>query len=141
MSKLSGILIVDDDHTNNFLSEIIIQDMGITDHIYSAYNGEEALTFLHNKYNSPGSQSIEGWPELILLDINMPVMNGFEFLEAFEKTNLPTKEMTIVLLTSSDNPHDLEMAKRYRITSYLNKPLNEEKVNNILALIRANRTV
>lgn len=133
MKKLSGVLIVDDDITNNFLSEILIQEMNITDHIFTVYNGKDALTFIQNNYLEGNNTLKSNCPELILLDINMPVMDGFEFLEEFEK--IPNKEssnITIVMLTSSDDRRDLEKASQYNVAGYLNKPLTEEKINGIL---------
>jgi CheY-like chemotaxis protein len=136
MKKLSGVLIVDDDITNNFLSEILIQEMNITDHIFTVYNGKDALTFIKSKYLDESNLLKNSCPELILLDINMPVMDGFEFLEEFEKIpNKSNNKIAIVMLTSSDDKRDVEKASQYSVAGYLNKPLTEDKINGILESI------
>ncbi len=82
-----NVLLVDDDHIFNYLNERIIQRMGFSDEIHSARNGQEAIDLL-NRYLS-GSSSL---PDIIFLDLNMPVMDGFAFIEAFKRMNMPGKE-------------------------------------------------
>ncbi len=130
MRKLNKILLVDDDSTSNFLTQMILEDLQVTDHIIVKKNGQEALdyiteTCLHNN---------ESCPELIFLDINMPIMDGFEFLEAFQKLAPKTQQTTpIILLTSSTNPRDVEKAKAYPLAGYIQKPLTEEKLQELFA--------
>jgi CheY-like chemotaxis protein len=65
----------------------------------------------------------------------MPVMNGFEFLEEIRNSNLKTKDsMRVVMLSSSDNPRDLEKAKSFEVLGYINKPLKEESISTYLSL-------
>jgi len=98
---LDWILLVDDDDSNNFLHKIIVKQSGINVTTKVAYNGLEALDFL----NSTGKFSMEEKPNkpgIIFLDINMPRMNGWEFLEAFKK--LPENQksnIVMMLLTTS----------------------------------------
>lgn len=103
-------------------------DMGITEKLYQARNGKEAIDLLQGlvKQQQP-------LPELILLDINMPVMDGFAFLDAYKKLDFPGKSFVIiVMLTTSMNPGDVKRAEQAGIDDYINKPLLEEALQEIL---------
>lgn len=128
MNKNLKILLVDDDEINNFLNEIILQDLDIADKIFVKQNGREALDLISDHCNN-GKEHL--CPDIIFLDINMPVMNGFEFLEEYKK--LPTsKKSVVVILSSSENERDVKESKKYGITAYINKPLNERKIQEII---------
>mgnify|MGYP000399458780 CR=1 FL=1 len=124
--KLNCILLVDDNEEDNYFHKIIINQMEITNSIQFAYNGLEALEFLKKE-----NQVI---PELIFLDINMPKMNGWEFLEEYKHLNPAQKaRITIVLLTTSGNPDDIRKAKEIEdVIGYKTKPLSEEMLTEIL---------
>jgi CheY-like chemotaxis protein len=126
MKKLNSILLVDDDPTSCFLTRYIIEEMHVTDRIYTVRDGKEALELLREKNATPTSGI-----DLILLDINMPDMDGFEFLEVLESLPMPSSS-SIVMLTTSNNHRDLDKAKMFRVTDYLNKPITEEKLSEIL---------
>ncbi|MDQ3535982.1 MAG: response regulator [Bacteroidota bacterium] len=128
MMKLNKVFLVDDDETSNFLNTLLIRSMKITDKVEISKNGKEALTkFVALK------QLDKEWPELVLLDLNMPVMDGFEFLEEYCKLYAEEQEQTkIVMLTSSNSPKDIDKAKKYNIAGYINKPLTEEKLHNVI---------
>src|SRR5690606_34954928 len=97
----------------------VLETMGIADSIHTALNGKEALDLL-NGYLS-GSNAV---PDVIFLDLNMPIMDGFAFLEAFKRVNIPNKEMvSIVIVTSSTDPADIAKAKAMGIDHYLTKPV------------------
>jgi len=123
MDKINCILLVDDDETTNFVNQLMLEHMEVTDQVLVAYNGREALTLIQQQC----------CPTLILLDINMPVMNGFEFMEAYEQLELPHKQsVVVVMLTTSLNPKDMERLKEMSIQGVLNKPLTEEMVQMML---------
>ena len=129
MEKLTCALLVDDDQTNNYLNKLLLSRLQITDNLLVALNGQEALTLVetHCQDASPSC------PALILLDVKMPVMNGFEFLEAYEQLPLPQKHaIIIVMLTTSLHPQDMERVQNLHVNGFLSKPLTKEKIEGIL---------
>lgn len=125
MRKFNCTLVVDDDPISCFINEKIIEAACLTDHAHLAHNGKEALDFIEDNCNVV--YIAPACPDLIFLDLNMPVMNGFEFLDAFDKLEFRTKpETQIVVLTSSSNLMDIERIQGYNILGYLNKPLTVE---------------
>jgi CheY-like chemotaxis protein len=120
-----NILLVDDDSIANFLIEKIVQSTGLARNIYKALNGKEALTFFQDEKD----ESV--LPEVVLLDLNMPIMNGFEFLKAFHSLQLK-ENVLIILVTSSSNPSDIEQAKSLGIRYYLTKPISAETIKSIM---------
>jgi len=130
MRKLNHILLVDDDTINNFINEKLLKKLDIANKISVALNGEEAITLL--KRICDGQEDLL-CPELILLDINMPVMDGFEFLEKYKGLNFPEKQsVIIVMLTTSTNPNDTERLNKAGISGYINKPLTEDKIRGLM---------
>jgi CheY-like chemotaxis protein len=134
MQKIKNVLLVDDDFASNYLTEVIIKDINFAGQVYSVRDGKAALDFMKQHCLPLQQQQESACPDLILLDINMPVMDGFEFLEEYEKMQIGKKEaIYIILLTTSTNIRDVEKAKRYKVTAYLEKPLSEEKLKQALA--------
>ncbi|HXH17912.1 MAG TPA: response regulator [Chitinophagales bacterium] len=129
MSKLHSILLVDDDAVTNFLNEDLLRQMKIADSIYTTRNGAEALSFLTKNCAKKHPREC---PDLVLLDISMPVMDGFEFLEEFEKMDGFEKNIHVVILSSSDDEKDIKRAKGYKISGYICKPLTEKKLLELL---------
>ena len=134
MKKLNSVLLIDDDMATNFISKMLIKKAAITDHIETTLNGREALNYLTNTGKYTKSDGIFPKPMLILLDINMPVMDGWEFAEAFSKLDKSQKEgIVIVMLTSSFNPDDKEKASNFSVLSgFQNKPLTTERLTLIM---------
>jgi len=124
--KLNCILLVDDDSEDNYFHQIVINDMDAANTVQVAQNGLEALEFL-TKENQIA-------PELIFLDINMPKMNGWEFLEAYQKLNANQRAKVVVaMLTTSMNPADQKRAEKFpEIASFNSKPLTEPVLADIL---------
>ena len=129
MPQLTSILLVDDDATTNFLNQTLIKRMGVAEHLHTAENGAEALQTLHLAC-APASASC---PDLILLDMKMPVMNGIEFLEAYAQLPLAKQRgVIIVMLTTSILPRDLERVQQLPVAGVLNKPLTKEKLQAVV---------
>ncbi|MGV3504573.1 MAG: response regulator [Adhaeribacter sp.] len=134
MKRLSGIFLIDDNETSNFLNERLIRRMNLTDHILVFSNGRLALDYLENlsrQIGEGGGQLVK--PELILLDINMPVLDGFEFLQLFQHLDARVQEgIQIAMLSTSNHPQDTGKAGEFK-AYYLTKPLTLEKMETLLA--------
>jgi CheY-like chemotaxis protein len=128
MAKINCILLVDDDSITNFINERLIRKLNVTNDIKITMNGEEGINYIR----AQGDKG-EICPELILLDINMPIMNGFEFIREFENLNIKDKEkVKIIILTTSKNIKDIELLKSLGNFEFISKPLTEEKLFNCL---------
>ena len=128
MIKLPSVLLVDDDDTVNYLNRALFKKLEVTEKLFVVGNGQEALTFITQ--NCPGPDC----PSLILLDINMPVMDGFEFLDAYKELEFEQKQsVVIVMLTTSLNPRDVEKVQRANIGGLVNKPLTKQALEDIIA--------
>jgi response regulator of citrate/malate metabolism len=127
--KFNCVLLVDDDGVTNFINHRLIKKMNITDNIQSAVNGNEPLKYLKDfslKNENKG-------PELVLLDINMPVLDGFEFLEQFQTLSFSNKEnIKIVILTTSTHQKDILKISTNVHIGYINKPLTQDKLMEVL---------
>ena len=131
--KLNCVLLVDDDFATNFINKKIIQKANITEHIQVALNGKEALDYLCNKGKFESTDSEFPKPQLILLDINMPVMDGWEFIEAYKSLDLTNKgNIAIVMLSSSFNPADKAKAESIsEIAAFKQKPMSKDALLGI----------
>ena len=123
---LNSILLVDDDRANNFFHDYVIKHLHCAKFVVAKQYASDALDYLKGDKHD--------WPELILLDINMPRMNGWEFLDAYRTIDKERKSKTvIVMLTTSESPEDRAKAHTIKeINEYLIKPLDEEKLRALL---------
>jgi CheY-like chemotaxis protein len=131
MAAISCTLLVDDDETTNYLNQTLLRRMAITDTVLVAGNGQEALDLLHTHCGVATSPTC---PALILLDMKMPRMNGFEFLQAYAQRPLTENPaVVIIMLTTSLHPLDVARMQDLPIAGYLTKPLTREKVDTLVA--------
>jgi CheY-like chemotaxis protein len=132
MKKVNCVLVIDDDEPTNFLTRLILEESGLVRHIRIAQNGPEALKYLQKSELHGGNSEECPSPDLILLDINMPAMDGWEFLEEYKKLDVNDR-IIIVMLTTSLFPEDKKKAERMNeISGFENKPLTTEKFTRIL---------
>lgn len=131
MKKLNSILLVEDDEATNFISQMVIKKLDCANHVKVAWNGTDALDYLKQCANAACQQ-----PELILLDINMPGLNGWEFLDEYSKLKEEEKgKVVVVMLTTSLNPDDKKRAANNpAIAGFRSKPLTPAMMEEILSL-------
>lgn len=131
MKNLSSKLIIDDDPITVFLHKKLIEIFGVSHQIEIANDGGEALQLIWHYIQTKNEDKI---PQLIFVDLNMPFMDGFEFLEAYERLNFENKDSVVVsVLTSSFSSSDINRVKEYPVVDhYIVKPLTEEKVMGIM---------
>ncbi len=135
MGQKLFFLLIDDEHITNFYNSAIIRRCFPDAEIKFFQDAIEALSFLETE--------TENRPNLIFLDINMPMMNGWEFIEEFTKKAYP---IPVCILSSSKNPDDIERyEKQKELIDYLVKPLTKEMliplVSNQLKKLSPNKYV
>jgi CheY-like chemotaxis protein len=123
-------MLVDDNRNDNFFHEREIKKNNQSTIVISKSSGMEALDYLKSTKDSK-----EMVPDLILLDINMPGMNGWEFLKEYNRLDKDLQSRVIVImLTTSDNPDDEAKAKKFSFVSeYITKPLTKETMEDIIS--------
>jgi CheY-like chemotaxis protein len=132
--KLNCIMIIDDDEPTNFISNILLEEAGCTSHIQIEESARSALQYLSETDHSDNKKSGICYPELIFLDINMPAMNGWEFLDKYKELKLELHHKTIIImLTTSINPDDkLKADDIPLVTAFENKPLTAKMIQGII---------
>jgi CheY-like chemotaxis protein len=132
MSKPFIICIVDDDEVYQFTVTRAIQTQKLAKKILIFSDGEEAIQFLiHNVSNN------EDLPDVIFLDINMPIMDGWQFLEEYVRLKPRIgKKITIYMVSSSVDSADLDKAKKIsEISDYIVKPIKPDALRDIIAAL------
>lgn len=129
MKLLKTIAIVDDDEIFVYLTRKAIDQAMIVEEIKVFGNGRDAINFLKENASNP-----ELLPEIILLDLSMPVMDGWQFLEEFHVIKPKVeKKIIIYIVTSSISPDDIRRSKGYNeVSDYIIKPITKEKLIEIL---------
>lgn len=126
MKKINRVLLVDDDIATNYLHKTLLKGMNLVEHVELASNGKEALDYV-------SLCSLNDLPDLTLLDVNMPQMSGFEFLEKY--LTLDEERQTgvkLLMITAAVDPKDRYKLEKYEdIVQLVNKPLTVKKVVEI----------
>jgi CheY-like chemotaxis protein len=134
MSRKLKILLVDDDRIYQFAARKTIEATGFVDNITIASNGEEALSYL----KSISDKDPALLPDVIFLDVNMPVMNGWEFLDTYPAfSKALAREVLIYVVSSSIDDIDIEKSRQYKsVSGYLVKPVLKDKFTQLLSALR-----
>ena len=132
ISKYNCVMLIDDNEIDNFINQKMIEGSNFAERIFVHTSGKSAIEFLSNLSRIKEIPT-ELIPEIIFVDINMPIMDGFQFLEEFENMPENIKQSTrVVMLTTSINPSDLDRSQaNSRMLKYVNKPLSTERLNSI----------
>jgi CheY-like chemotaxis protein len=121
---MKTVLLVDDDPIFHFLNSKMISVANISCDVKSVHDGRQAIQLLQEGY----------LPQFIFLDLDMPHMNGFQFIEAFNKLTMAGKEnITIVVLTSSETIEEQNRVSSLGVKHYVSKPLTETAVKSLMS--------
>ena len=131
-SKSVSILLVADDEINNFISIKLIKKALLNTEITACLNGKHAIDHLEDISKEDPAKL----PDYILLDINMPLMNGWEFLDEYERLHIdPNGKSKIFIISSSVFSNDINKAKSYPLVKdFISKPLNVEKIKELFGV-------
>ncbi|GJM63397.1 response regulator [Persicobacter diffluens] len=129
MKKLKCILLIDDDEPTNFFNQLVLNDMDCAEKIIAVQSANEGLAYLKSVEENENPR-----PEIIFLDINMPGMDGWDFINHYQQLEEQHKaEIVVVMLTTSFNPDDKTRALEIpEINDLLHKPLSVEAMKDLL---------
>lgn len=127
------VLLVDDNDTDNFIHKRVIELLGFSKHVEVCNSGRGALNYLKSHAHIP-----DMIPDLVFLDINMPVVDGFVFLHEFACLSHTVQQKTrIIILSSSDNKRDIDkITSNPFVAKFIIKPLTEEALRHTAELFR-----
>ena len=126
MAAVQRVLLIDDDEINNFICINILTKIGFSESVKAFESGLDALDYLKELLSQGKTEEL---PQVIFLDINMPIMNGWDFLEAYKELEKPHK-IALFMLSSSIYKADVERASKYDdVVEFVTKPLNEGSIN------------
>jgi CheY-like chemotaxis protein len=127
VKKINKILLVDDDQVTNYLNNSVIEKLNLAEEVVMKANGLDAISFIKEV-----CKPLNQYPDLIFLDLTMPGMDGFEFLQEFEKLCASVKyDIYLVVLSSSNAGEDLIKLRQLGNYYYIQKPLTVDKLLDI----------
>ncbi|MEE1947143.1 response regulator [Pedobacter sp. KR3-3] len=130
-----NLLVIDDDDINIFIIKKIVEKTGFDIEMVSKSNGQLAIDYLKDAISRGATL-----PHLILIDINMPVMNGWEFVEAYQQLGI-AKPVDLYILSSSVYENDIEKTKSYSaVRGFISKPLSIERLTELIKALEAKRS-
>jgi len=131
MNSIGTVMLVDDNDTDNFISKRIIEITKFSSNVIVKNSGKSALDYLVENKESP-----ESIPDIIFLDINMPIVDGFVFLYEYEKFSNSVKDKCrVIILSSSDNKRDIDkIINNDFVIKFVTKPLTEKTLEEIKEL-------
>lgn len=130
---LSKILCVDDDPITLMLCKKVIEKAEFSKEIDTAQNGEDALKYFDNLKEMQNDNSDLVLPQLMFLDLNMPIMGGWEFLDIFsdQKYHSFFPDLKVIVLSSTIDPKDIEKSKSYSmVIDFLSKPITKDTLKS-----------
>jgi CheY-like chemotaxis protein len=129
--KFKNVMLIDDNEIDNLINQKMIEAAVVADNIFTHTSAKSAIEFLRNVEGLEVADKV--LPDVIFLDIDMPLMDGFQFLDEFDKLgNTVRKKCNIFMLTSSINPQDNARSKKYSsVRQYLNKPLTLDVIQGL----------
>jgi DNA-binding NarL/FixJ family response regulator len=130
---IENLLLIDDDEITHLICETVIKKENLAKQITKLKNGKEGIDYFRTLLNAGNTALKEKAPGLILLDLNMPVMNGWDFLEEFSgELEAKFPETKVCILTSSVDPFDFSHSKIYNnVIGFISKPLTEDTVHEL----------
>ena len=130
LNKKINLLVIDDDDINIFIIKKIVEKTGLNINMVSKNNGQQAIDYIKETLTNS-----DQFPNLMLIDINMPIMNGWEFVEAYQMLNI-TQSADMYILSSSVYENDIEKTKSYTsVRGFISKPLSIERLKELVNTI------
>lgn len=130
---IDRVLCIDDDQITLVLCDLVIKKAGFAAEVLTAMNGKEGINWFSNHFKTKADRSLA--PKIIFLDLNMPVMNGWDFLHEYEMKyadRLP--ETRVVIVSSTVNPEDFSRANRHELViDFIHKPMTTEGLIDLMS--------
>jgi CheY-like chemotaxis protein len=132
---IKKVFCIDDDLITLALCNMVIKKALFAEEVETAKNGKEGLNYFSSFFSKNTNSRLDDAPQLIFLDLNMPVMNGWDFLEEYLMKYADRLPQTkVVIVSSTVNPEDFSRANRYEIViDFINKPLTVEGMEELMA--------
>ncbi|UPT70133.1 MAG: response regulator [Flavobacterium sp. JAD_PAG50586_2] len=130
---LDKILCVDDDPITLMLCRKVVEKVDFAKEIITVNNGEEAILYFDTLFEERKINNDIVYPKLVLLDLNMPVMDGWEFLESYITKDYHNvfDSTRFIVLSSSIDPYDINKSKTYPVIGFLSKPVTKDMLENL----------